>query len=489
MSYLTFDIGTTSVKLCLFDKELRLVDHVTVEYTLKTHNNYVEADPAIYRDAILQGVGKLGDLSHVLAICTTTQGETMIPVDDRGEPLQDAIVWLDGRADAQAACLSQRFDSQYFYEQTGIPEISGALPLAKLLWLKECRPAIFARTKKLLLLEDYILYWLTGQFVTEKSLQCSSGWFNIHTDDYWTEALEAVGVDRALLPKLLECGTVIGEILPETAAMLGLSPKTAVITGAMDQVAAALAANSAAPGCVCETTGTAMVAAAFTDAPQFRKEHHVTVYRGPKAGSYLYLPISNTAGMSLKWFQSVFFPSLSDHENSYALLDQLAAQAPPGASGLIFLPYLAGSTDPVFLPDATGCFFHIRVSSKREDFVRAVLESVAYQLREFLEMLERLGYHTGKICSLGGGALSPLWLQIKSDVCGCSLYTLECCQATSLGAAILAASALTPDTPVKVKTQTHYVPEADNRSAYDAQYRNYRRLAKTLEPLYGNQKG
>jgi len=483
-SYLTFDIGTTSVKVCLFDEKLKLTVQTVREYDLLTYGDRVEADPQIYRNAIAACISELGDCSDVVAIAITTQGETLIPVDAEGMPLCNAMVWLDGRAHAEAEQLSRRFGVQSFYEETGLPEISGALPLAKMLWIRNNLREVWTCAAKFILLEDYIIHWLTGRFVTEKSLQCSTGWFSLKTDGYWSEALEAVGLDAERLPEPVECGTIVGKILPDRAAEWRMPDNVVVVTGAMDQTAAALAAESCMPGCICETTGTAMVAAAKVGEPVFSDEHRVTIYRGAAHGSFIYLPISNTAGMALKWLKTTFFSELADVSDAYDRLSELAATSEPGASGVLFLPYLAGAVDPEGIPDATACFWGIRISSSLADFVRAVMESVAYQLRDFLAMLEKLGFTTKHICSLGGGSLSPFWLQIKADVCGCTIHTLQVAQATSLGAAILAARALTGEFHASALPKDEYVPQQENHAIYERRYAQYKRLFRTVRPLY-----
>lgn len=473
---LTLDVGTTSVKACLFDRSLRLTAEAGQEYTLETCGERVEAEPQVYLDAVERCVLSLpaAERAMVRAVALTTQGETLLCLDRQGRPLRPAIVWLDSRAGAQAAALEAAVDRQTFYERTGLPELTGALPLAKLCWLREQEPEIWAQTDKFLLLEDYLLLWLTGRTVSEKSLATSTGYFDLKADGYWDTALSLAGVNRDRMPELLECGTAVGPLLPARARALGLPETALAVTGAMDQTAAALAAGCVRPGALCETTGTAMVAAAYTDCPRFSTAHHVTIYRHAMPGAFLYLPISNTVGMALKWFRDTFCDGL---EGGYAAMDRLAAPIPPGAEGVTFLPFLAGAVDPDSLPDAAGCFSGLRLSTTRAHCVRAVLEAAAFQLRDFLEMLENLGCGAERVTSLGGGAGSSLWMQIKADVCGRPFRTLYTIQATSLGAAMLAARALRWETPAPAEQHVYLPrPGVDYRGAYAA----YRRVYEAL---------
>ena len=439
---LTLDVGTTSVKACLFDRQLRQTALTSREYALQTRGVCAEAEAQVYLDAAAQCILALPAEARakVCAVALTTQGETLLCVDRQGKALRPAIVWLDSRAEAQAARLAAALDRQRFYERTGLPELSGALPLAKLLWLREQEPESWARTDKFLLLEDYLMLWLTGRAVTEKSLLTSTGYFDLQSDDYWDEALALAELDRTRLPQALACGSIVGPVLPEVAEALGLPASACVVTGAMDQTAAALAAGCTRPGTLCETTGTAMVAAAFTAHPQFSEDHHVTIYRHAMPGAYLYLPISNTIGMSLRWFRDEF---CRDLDGSYAALDRLAEQVPPGAQGVTFLPYLA------------------------------------FQLRDFLNMLSALGCTAQTVTSLGGGAGSALWMQIKADACRRPFHTLSTVQATSRGAAMLAAGALGWALH-DAEEQTVYQPQAETADAYEEAYAAYRRVYEAL---------
>lgn len=483
---LTLDVGTTSVKVSQYTSDLQPLACMGVEYPLDSDGLRVEAPVERYLHAIQEGIAKLPERESITAVAMTTQGETLIPVDTEGTPLRKAIVWLDARAGKQAASLRERISTQSFYETTGLPEIGDALPLAKLQWLREEEPETYARTHKFLLLEDYLLWWLTGRFITEKSLQTSTGWFDIRRDCYWVEALQAAGVHLDKLPEALECGVSVGAILPARADALGLPRAVEVLTGAMDQTAAALAAGCLRAGTVTETTGTALVMAACTDAPVLRDAHRVTVYRHALPGKYLYLPIGNTAGMALKWFRNEFCKDLVEEE-AYRLLDEMAGQVPCGCEGLAFLPYLSGSVDPDFLPGATGCFFGARLSSTRAHFARAVMEGVAYQVAEFLSMLDALGCRTNTIFSLGGGARSAVWMQMKADICERTFHVPLCTEAASTGAALLAAwgsGMLTTGTIPAAGISAVYTPDSSRYPAYRTQRERIHKVYRALKPLY-----
>lgn len=486
---LVFDVGTSAVKTALFDAALRPAAVAVREYPLQTRGVCVEARPDDYLLAMRSGAAAMPE-ADIAAIGMTTQGETLVPVDAQGAALTDAIVWLDARAQDEARLLRGGIEAQAFYETTGLPEITPALPLAKLLHLRERMPDVWRRAAHLLLLEDYLRLRLTGETFTHASLLTSTGYFDIRAGGYWREALALAGVCEALLPPVLPSGAPAGRLTREGAALLGLTAGIPVYTGAMDQTAALLAASGGAADTVCETVGTAHVVAAASDAPRFLPGCRVTVYRHALPGRYLYLPIGNTAGMALKWFRREFGRAGED----YAALDALCATAPAGCEGVTFLPFLSGCADPEPLPEATACLFGLRLSSTRAHAARAVLEAAGYELRLFLSLLDRLGCRAGRIVSLGGGARSALWTQMRADIAGLPLETPAVTEATAAGAALLAAwgAGIVPAgayPPALTEPGRRYVPDGSLSAAYAAGYDRYRSLFAALRPLYRTAEG
>lgn len=484
-----FDIGTTAVKACLFSPALSLLSCSVQEYALQTSGKCAEVSAETYRKAMRDGLEEAlikAPAHQVAAIGLTTQGETLVPVDRSGKPLHPFVIWLDSRADEEAAAFQEAFPRQRFYETTGLPEACGTLPLAKLLWFRNHRPDIFSKAEKFLLLEDYLLFWMTGRFVSERSVQTSTGFFNLQADTYWEDVLDWAGISLQKLPDLLECGEAAGPLLPDAARFLGLPAGIPVVAGAMDQTAAALAVSALEPGTVTETTGTALVVAACTQTPVFSQKHHVTIYRHAVPGQYLYLPIGNTAGMALRWFRDVFCPDLSG-AGGYAALDVMAAKAPPGCGGLVFLPYLSGKVDPDFCPQARAAFFGAGLSTDRADFARAVMESVAFLLADFLSLLEGLSCPCKRLYSLGGGAKSAVWQQIKADVCARTFLVPACSEASAQGAALLAgwgSGLIAPRTFPQSSPAAHYIPNPKTSALYKAPRARFHALYDAVKPLF-----
>lgn len=501
--FLTFDIGTTSVKTCVFDRDLRLCGHSNGEYQLITERpGFVELEPETYMSAVVRGakeaIQRAGiDATDVVSISCTTQGETFIPISKDGHVLRRAIVWLDERAAQEAAELGRQFSAENFYQNTGLPEINGYTPIAKLLWLRRHEPEVYQNTWKFLLLEDYIIYRFTGVCVSEKALATSTGWFQLSSDGYWQEILDAATIDAAKLPELLECGAVVdAEVLPELRAELGLRATVRMITGAMDQTAGAIGAGNLTPGILTETTGTALCLVATLDQPNLNHPSRVTVYRHFARGRYLMITISMTAGMFLKWFKDVFCAEEArqaeqEQRSVYSLFDDIVSGTEAGSNGLLAYPYLNGSLQPHSNPNVRGVFFGIGLDTEKKHFIRAIFEGIAFLLRENLELIEAVnGIRVKEIRSLGGGAKSKVWRQIKADVAKRPIAALAESECASLGAAILAAVALGyyPDV-MAASASANELTDYQNPGErliplYDRIYQTYSALYPRLEPLF-----
>lgn len=450
------DIGTTSLKATVFDENGKLIKSATKDYTLIVSVDTVEFPAEDYFKLFKEAYDEVTAGLTVSALAIDTQCETIIFADDNGKPLMNAIVWLDNRATKQAEEIKAHFGNKKVYEVTGQPEITATWPAAKILWLKENNPEVLEKAKKIFLLEDYLLYKLTGNFVTEKTLQSSTIYFDIKNDCYWDEMLEFIGIDKEKLPKLCDSGVKVGEYN-------GVS----VSTSGMDQIAGAIGAGVVDGTAISEMTGTTMVVFAPTEnIPDYNPESIIPVHKNYD-GKYCLLSWTPTAGIALKWFKNNFCENFDFKE-----LDNIAKDIPAGSNGLTFLPYLCGSTMPKYNPDAKGTFMGLTMEHTRAHFVRSILESVACMLKENLDYL---GIKSKEIRSMGGGASSPLWCQIKADMTGKNISILENNETACLGSAILAGISvgIYKDVSVAkdiVKIKKTYTPSGDD---YTNCYENF----------------
>ena len=420
MNFLGIDIGTTSVKTAVFNEALEEKLSLTADYTLDAHGDTVEFDGEKYWEIVKGEIEKAKASQKIDALAVDTQCETLILTDENGTPVRPAIVWLDNRAVEEAKIIEQHFGHRRVYEVTGQPEITATWPACKLLWVKRNEPDIWKRVKKIFLLEDWILFKMTGKCISEKTLQSSTIYFDIHKGEWWDEMLAFIGVDKEMLPAL-----------HSSAVRVGKYEGIEVVTGAIDQIAGAIGAGVVSPGTVSVMTGTTMVIFLPSETVPPYDEKSIVPCHYNYDDKYCLLSWTPTAGMALKWFKNAFCESYSFRE-----LDDLCEKVAPGCDGVTFLPYLCGSTMPKYNPAARGSFTGLTTEHTRAHLVRAVMESVACMLKSNLDYL---GLTVDEIRAMGGGASSPLWCQMKADMTGKRLVTLKNKETACLGSAILAA--------------------------------------------------
>jgi len=495
------DVGTTSVKAGIFDATGRRVATSAQEYRLAhPAPDRAEIDAETYWTASVQAIrGALGkaaaDPTRVAAIAVSSQGETAIAVDAQGRPVGPALVWLDNRASTEAAELAARFGDAAVYERTGVPSVTPTWTACKLLWWRHHEPELFRTARRFLLVEDFILARLCGRFASEGGVQSTSLLFDIRTRDWWDPMLEAVGVGRDRLPELVDPGAIVGTLSAEAAGALGLTTRVRVVAGGMDQGAGAVGVGNIGSDVISESTGGALTLQASVDRHGGDRTGRTPVYVHSAPDLYLYCPVCPTGGMVLTWFRDQFggeevARAVREGRDAYDLLTEMAAEIDPGAEGLTMLPHLMGAFSPEYEPAARGALYGFTLHHGKAHVVRAVLESVAFMLRRNLELLGAAGATASEIRSHGGGARSALWNQIKADVCGSPVVTLEGEDAAVRGDAMIAGVAvgLFPDLAsacsAMVATRERYEPDPATRAAYDDAYDRYIRLFDALRPMF-----
>jgi len=464
MFLLGLDFGTTSLKAAVFNENGEQVRGINIDYTLNANSDFVEFCAEEYWTLLQKAIKEVSLELTISALSIDTQCETLILTDDDGNPVYNAIVWLDNRAVKEAEEINSKFGLQKIYETTGQPEVTATWPACKLLWIKKNKPEVWAKTKKIFLLEDYLLYKLTGKFVTEKTLQSSSLYFDISSGKWWNEMLDFIGVYSDMLTKLLNSGECIGYY-----------NNTAVVTGVIDQIAGAIGAGIIEKGSVSEMTGTTMVIFVPTDKiPPFNIASKIPCHLNYD-GSYCLMLWTTTAGMVLKWFKNNFCENIDFKE-----LDNLAEKIPAGSDGLIMLPHLCGCTMPKYNPDAKGVFYGITLEHTKGHFIRSILESVSCMLKSNLDYL---GMDIKEIRSMGGGANSDLWCQIKCDMTGTKIVTMKNKETACLGSAIMAGVGIGVFNSVKdacekiVRSDKVFTPSGQN---YNDTYKKYCELDDLL---------
>lgn len=497
--FLAFDVGTSSVKTALYDAEGRMLHKTVCTYNLDAPQaGWCELDPAIYWVSVLDGfarnIRETGvDPRAIQAVAGASQGETVILLDEAGNPVYPAIVWLDNRAQQEADHLREVFDVAEFYHKTGIPHLDSTWSISKLLWIRERRPEVWKRCQTILLVEDYIVYRLTGRRVACVSLWSTTGLMDLQAKTYWTEGVKWLGASDKV-PTIVEEGAVVGPCRQDVAQQLGLSATTLVIKGTMDQTMGAFACGNVRPGLATVTVGSALALAVAADRPPTGGGASLPFQTHILSDVYLYLPFVKTAGMALKWFRDQFgcreIERAGDADQAFAHLDSQAAVVPPGAEGLIFLPFLAGASFPQPDDRAKGIFYGVLLQHAKGHFVRAILEGVSYELKRILDHIAAEGVVVREIRAMGGGTRSDLWLQIMADICQTTIRRMENEEATLRGAALLGAARCGQYGSLREAAETILLagavfgPRVENAAVYADSWRLYENLREQVAPLF-----
>ena len=354
---------------------------------------------------------------------------------------------------------------------------------------------VFDAAARFLLVEDLILHRLTGRFVSEGGIQSTSLLYDIRQHGWWQPMLDRLELSPSRLPELTSPGSVVGTLGREAAETLRLPRSVVVVAAGMDQGAGAVGVGNVEPGFISESTGGALALQATVERPDGDDTGQTPVYVHSAPDRYFYSPVCQTGGMALTWFRDRFGDlevsrAAAEGRDAYDLLTELARSAPPGSQGLTMLPHLMGAFSPEYEPWARGVFFGFTLAHGKAEFVRAILEGVAYMLRRNVELLAHAGAFADALHSHGGGAKSDLWCQIKADVCGTPVVRLEGQDAAVRGNAMLAGVAvgafrdLAEARTAMVKADRRFEPDPARQTAYQEGYLRYVELFDALRPVF-----
>ena len=499
-SLLAFDLGTTALKCALHDLNGRVIAKASEEYQLITPDaDSVEVEVETYWQAFKSTVARVLKESgarpdDIAAMGVSAQGETLIVVDREGRPLRRAIVWLDNRAQTEAEALGQTFGHRRAYEITGQVKLVATWPAAKILWLKNHEPRLFAEAAKFLLIEDYFLHRLTGEFVTEGSLVTSTCYWNFRTRTWWKEMLATLGIAEGQLPEYRESGEPVGKLRSDIAEELGLSPHTVVCTGALDQACGAIGVGNIKPGIFSENTGAALAICATVSQPVLDPSDQMPCHYHGLPGLYM-LHTFTSGGIVMRWFRDEFAGmelavGKAAGLDGYDLMGLEAAKVAPGCEGLVMLPHLQGAMAPEANPKASGVFYGFTLRHGKSHFTRAIMEAIGFIVRRNIKVIEGLGVAVNEIRALGGGARSRIWKQMEADIVGRPVLTTANEEAATLGAAILAGKAVGLYASVEeaagkmVQIKERFEPSPAHRAVYDDSFQTYVQLYEALCPLF-----
>ena len=431
--YIGVDLGSTNLKVALYDKELTCVEQKSTPVIYIRQGEFIEFDAQAYFDSLVRLLNQLtaACADKVVQIAFTGQAESLVCLGADGKPVYNAISWMDERSVAECAVLEKQFSPELCHRVTGQQAILPTWPATKILWLRNNRPEVFHKVATYMLLKDYIIYCLTGRKCADMSIATFSFYFDIYRKCYWKQMLDTIGITEDQLPPLVEPCTVVGSLTEAAAKATGLCVETRINTGTLDHFAGMIGTGNTAAGGMTLSTGTTMVLATMTDGvPQ--PDWDMALHYGFLPDTYVMLPVMESGGVCLDWFRRTCMSNMD-----YDTLNKELLASPD--SQLLFLPYLVGTNAPEFDREATGVFFGLRQEHTAVQMAKAVMEGVCFVLRKNCEDILSKGTKIASIVATGGGAKSPVWCQLQADITGLPVEVPAITEAACLGVAMVAA--------------------------------------------------
>lgn len=494
MVVLGLDIGTGGSRAVLVGDEGQVVAAATVAHSpfVSPKTGWAEQEPDDWwraaQQAIQQVLSKAS--AEVQAVGLSGQMHGAVLLDGAGSVIRPAIIWCDQRTDAECCALTDQIGADRLIALVANPALTG-FTLPKLLWVRNHEPAVWDRVRSVLLPKDFVRWCLIGERATDVADASGTLLFDV-AHRCWSKAmLEVVDIDAELLPVAYEGPVVTGKVGASGAKATGLRVGTPVVAGGGDQAAGAVGMGVVRPGVVSATIGTSGVVFAATDRPALDDRGRVHTFCHAVPGRWHVMGVTQGAGLSLRWFKDTFGVGdlkEGDSLDPYDRLCEVAKEAPVGSDGVMWAPYLMGERTPHLDPHARAALVGLSASHGRSHVSRALLEGVAFSLRDSLTIIEAMGLSTDRVRLGGGGARSPLWRQIQADVYGQEVELLEADEGAAYGAALLAGvgagfwSSVDQASEVVTRVAETRIPVPQQRRVLERQYERFQRLYRALHP-------
>ncbi len=488
--WLGIDIGTGGSRALLVDAAGKEVTSVTVAHQDMRMEQplWAEQDPADWAQASFAAVRGVLDKSgiagsQVRGVGLSGQMHGLVVLDSAGEVIRPSLIWCDQRSQPQVDFIHAKVGRENVLRYIANPVLTG-FTLPKLLWVRDHEPANFERVRRVLLPKDYVRYCLTGEFATDVADASGTGVFDVVHRKWSFGMMDALGLDRGMLPRCYESSEITAPISRAAAEQTGLAEGTPVVGGAGDQAASAVGNGIVETGIVSCTLGTSGVVFAHMDEVAYDPQGRVHTFCHAVPDKWHVMGVTQGAGLSLQWLRNQLAPGVD-----YDTLMQEASTAPAGSQGLFWLPYLMGERCPHVDAQARGGWIGLTAKHTRADLIRSVIEGVSFSQKDGLDIIESLGAPVNSVRASGGGARSPLWRQILADVFAKPVVSLASQEGSAAGAALLAmvGTGAFASVPEACRATVHAVetlnPGPDSQT-YSERHRVYRNLYPALKPLF-----
>src|SRR6266571_3705161 len=495
MRFLGIDVGTSGTRALLIDAEGRVTTSATVEHLpfSSPETGWAEQDPRDWWRAAtlaIRDVISKNDVQPegISAIGFSGQMHGAVLLDQHDEVLRPSIIWCDQRTSAQCIAITAKIGATRLIELTCNPALTG-FTLPKMLWVRELEPELWRQARSVLLPKDYVRLRLTGDKATDVADASGTLLFDVAGRKWSHAMLAATEIDEALLPRVYESPEITGVVSSAGAAATGLRAGTPVVAGGGDQAAGAVGMGIVRPGTVSATIGTSGVVFAASDKPALDPKGRVHTFCHAVPGRWHVMGVTQGAGLSLRWFRDQFGAGADDSRDPYERLTAEAARIPSGANGLLWTPYLMGERTPHLDPYARAALVGLTASHTRAHVIRAIMEGVAFSLKDSFTIFEEMKIPVTSIRLGGGGARSPLWRQIQADVYAHEVEIVAAEEGAAYGAAILAGTGVGAWSSVDeacdavVRVAKKITPNQKDSSTMQQAYPAYRKIYPALKTL------
>jgi len=493
---LGIDVGTGGTRALIADAAGRVIASATEEHApfaspqvgwAEQHpDDWWRAAQLAVRNALYNGKLR-GDEIACVGFSGQMHGAVMLDASDK--VVRPALIWCDVRTQKQCDELTEQIGASKLIQLTCNPALTN-FTLTKFLWVRENEPETWARVRSVMLPKDYVRFRLTGEKAIDVADASGTLMLDVAQRKWSKEVLKIAQIDEALLPALFESQDVCGKISAEAASATGLAAGTPVVAGAGDQAAGATGMGIVTPGAVSATIGTSGVVFAATDRPALDPKGRLHTFCHAIPGRWHVMGVTQAAGLSLRWFRDQFGAKL-DGRDPYEVLADEAAKVPAGSQGLLWAPYLMGERTPHLDPQARGMLAGITAVHTRGHVIRAILEGVAFSLKDSFSIFEAMNVPVKNVRLGGGGARSQLWRQIQADVYGHEVEIVEAEEGAAYGAALLAGvgakvwSSVDEACKTAVRVAKRVPPIPANVATMKAQYEAYRRVYPAMKSIFG----
>jgi xylulokinase len=494
MKLIGIDVGTGGTRVLLVDAAGKVAGS-TVRDHAPFHSpqpGWAEQDPEDWWRAAAQAIPALLQATstapeEIAAVGLSGQMHGAVLLDAADRVMRPALIWCDQRTAAEAASLNAQIGAERLIQLTSNPALTN-FTLTKLLWVRTHEPAMWQNFHSFLLPKDYVRFRLTGEKAMDVADASGTLLLDVVHRRWSAEMLSAVNMPASILPRLYECHEIAGTVTAEAAAITGLRAGTPVVAGAGDQAAGALGMGIVRPGDVSATIGTSGVVFAATNRPFLDPQGRLHTFCHAVPGRWHIMGVTQAAGLSLRWLRDTF--AGSNDADTYSRLADSAASVPPGAEGLLWAPYLMGERTPHLDPEARGALVGLTASHRSTHIVRAIMEGVAFSLKDTLSIFAELGVPLRAIRLGGGGARSPLWRQIQADVYAQPVEIVAAEEGAAYGGALLAGvgAGVWPSADAAcdavIQVAHRIEPQPTDSAKLQDFYALYRSLYPSLRPIF-----